>query len=464
MFSLFDSSAGASRRDFLRIGTLGLGGWTLSQLLGARARAAAAGTSLADRSIIFVFQHGGPSQFETYDPKMSAPAEIRCQTGAIATSLPGITFGSTFPRLAHLADKICVVRSYVPGDGTHDAKPIVHRETLGGNLGSYYSRIVGLNNPGTGLPTNVLLFPQAIDPAAQAQRFDLGNFPATGPLGSSYAPFMPGGNTTLQQNMRLTIPRPRLDDRQAILAQLDTMRREIDGSGVMETMDRYQVQALEVITRGAAEAFDLKRESPQVLARYDTAPLVHPDRINRRWNNHRWYADHGRTLGKLLLLARRLCEAGCGFVTVSTNFVWDMHADVNNAPLVEAMRYVGWPFDHALSALIEDIEARGLSERILVVACGEMGRTPRVNREGGRDHWGNLGPLLIYGGGLRMGQVIGRSTRDGGDPASEPIRIRNLIATIMHYLFDINQVRVMRGIEGNVSRVITEGEPIAQLL
>jgi len=464
MFSLFESSSTATRRDFLRIGTLGLGGLTLSQLLGARARAAAAGTALAKKSVIFLFQHGGPSQFETFDPKMSAPAEVRCQTGAIATSLPGVTFGSTFPRLARLADKIAVVRSYVPGDGNHDAKPIVHRETLGGNLGSFYSRVVGLNHPTTGMPTNMLLTPRAIDPAAQAQRFDLGNFPATGPLGSAHAPFTPGGNTTLQKNMRLAIPRARLDERRAILAQLDTMRRDLDRSRALETMDRYLGQALEVIVRGVAEAFDLTRESPKVLARYDTAALVDPSSINKKWSNHRWYADHGRTLGKLLLLARRLCEAGCGFVTVTTNFVWDMHADVNNAPLIEAMGYVGRPFDHAVSALIEDIEARGLSDRILLVACGEMGRTPRVNKEGGRDHWGNLGPLLIYGGGLRMGQVVGRSTRDGGDPASEPVRIRNLIATIMHYLLDINQVRVMRGIEGDVSRVITEGDPIAQLM
>jgi len=122
------------------------------------------------------------------------------------------------------------------------------------------------------------------------------------------------------------------------------------------------------------------------------------------------YADHGRTLGKLLLLARRLCEAGCGFVTINTNFVWDMHADSNNPSTREGMGYVGLPFDHAVSAFIEDVEARGLSDRILLVACGEMGRTPRVNKNGGRDHWGNLGPLLFHGGGLKMGQVIGQST------------------------------------------------------
>ncbi len=128
------------------------------------------------------------------------------------------------------------------------------------------------------------------------------------------------------------------------------------------------------------------------------------------------------------------------------------------------MPYVGGPFDHAVSALIDDLEARGLSDRVLVVCCGEMGRTPRVNKKGGRDHWGNLGPLLLYGGGLKMGLVIGSSAHDGGTPTSDPVTIRNLIATIMHTLFNIGEVRLLPGISGDVSRVITEGDPIRQLM
>jgi uncharacterized protein (DUF1501 family) len=151
-------------------------------------------------------------------------------------------------------------------------------------------------------------------------------------------------------------------------------------------------------------------------------------------------------------------------VTINTNFVWDMHADVNNATMEEGLRYVGAPFDHAVSAFIEDIEARGLSDRILLVACGEIGRTPRVNKAGGRDHWGNLGPLLLYGGGLRMGQVVGSSNKDGGEPASDPVRIPDVIATIMHTLLDVSELRIQRGIPADVTRVITQGEPIRQLL
>lgn len=464
MFTIREpGAAGCSRRDFLRIGTLGLGGLSLAQLLGTRA-AAAAKTPLTDRSVIFLFQHGGPSQFETFDPKMTAPEDIRSVTGEISTTLPGITFGSTLTRLAQLAHKLAVVRSYVPGDANHDAKPIVHRETLGANLGSFYARVVGLNHPTTGIPTNMLLYPQALGPGAQPPVQGLGNFPATGPLGNAYAPFIPGGGGDLQKNMRLTIARDRLDDRRALLTQFDSLRRELDHTGALETMDRYTAQAFDVILRGVADAFDLSKEDAQLVARYDTAPLVNIDSIDKKWNNRKYYIDHARSLGKLLLLARRLCEAGCGFVTVNTNFVWDMHSDANNAPPAEAMPYVGGPFDHAVSALIEDLEARGLTDRILLVCCGEMGRTPRINKKGGRDHWGNLGPLLLHGGGLPMGRVIGSSSRDGGTPASDPVTLRNLIATIMHTLLNIGEVRLIPGISGDVSRVITEGEPIRQLI
>jgi hypothetical protein len=464
MFRISDArTAGCNRRDFLQIGALGLGGLALAPLLAARA-AAPGQSSQTERSVIFLFQHGGPSQFETFDPKMTAVEGIRSVTGEIATSLPGVTFGSTMTRLAKLAHKLAVVRSYVPGDANHDAKPIVHRETLGANLGSFYARVVGLNHPTTGLPTNMLLYPQALGPDAQPPVQGLGNFPATGPLGSAYAPFIPGGSGDLQKNMRLTIARDRLDDRRALLAQFDNLRRELDHTGALEAMDRYTAQAFDVILRGVANAFDLSKEDAKLVARYDTAPLVNIETINKKWNNRKYYIDHARSLGKLLLLARRLCEAGCGFVTVNTNFVWDMHSDANNAPPAEAMPYVGGPFDHAVSALVEDLEARGLSDRILLVCCGEMGRTPRVNKNGGRDHWGNLGPLLLHGGGLKMGQVVGQSARDGGTPASDPVTLRNLIATIMHTLFHIGEVRLRAGLSGDVARVITEGEPIAQLM
>lgn len=463
MFTLFDRDSRCTRRDFLRIGSLGLGGLTLSRLLADRAAAAESKSVVNDKSVIFLFLHGGPSQFETFDPKMGAPEGIRSVTGEVQTNLPGVTFGSSFPMLAKRADKLALVRSYVPGDANHDIKPIVHRETLNANIGSIYARVAGMNHPVTGLPTNLALFPQSVDPATQPPVLNFGNFMGTGGLGAAYAPFFPGGSGSFQQNMKLKLDRTRLDDRRQLLAGLDQMKRELDASGTMDALGKFEGQAFDVILRGVAEAFDLSKEDIKTVERYDTAPLVRPENINKKWNNHKNYADNGKTLGKLLLLARRLCEAGAGFVTVTTNFVWDMHADVNNATIEEGMRYMGGPLDHALSAFLDDLEARGLSDKILLVATGEIGRTPRVNKNGGRDHWGNLAPLLFAGGGLKMGQVIGQSTNNGGDALSDPFSIRHVIATVMNTLLDVPEVRLMRGISGDLARVITEGEPIRQL-
>src|SRR5262249_46082914 len=207
-----------------------------------------------------------------------------------------------------------------------------------------------------------------------------GDFASAGAVGGAYAPFVPGGSGNLLQNMQLKIPRDRLDDRRQLLTQLDAIKRQIDVSGDMDVVDKMQEQAIDVVLRGVADAFDLSKEHPMTLARYDTAPILPVDRITKNWNTHKNYADNAKSLGKLLLLARRLCEAGCGFVTVTTNFVWDMHADINNAGVEEGMRYMGQPLDHALSAFIDDLDARGLSDKIMLVATGEIGRTPKVNK------------------------------------------------------------------------------------
>jgi hypothetical protein len=463
MLTISDVGRGFDRRTFLKIGTLGLGGLTLPDLLRARAESSAANRPVTGKSVIFLFLHGGPSQVETFDPKMSAPEGIRSVTGEIATALPGVTFGSTFTNLAKLADRLAVVRSYQPGDASHDIKPIVHRDTLNANLGSIYARVAGMNHPVTGLPTNVALFPQAVDPSTQPGNMRFGNFAATGVVGGAYAPFIPGGASSLLQNLKMKIARDRLDDRRQLLAKLDGVRREIDQTGSMQTSDRFQEQAFDMIVRGVASAFDLAKEDPKTIERYDTAPLVRPENIDRKWKNYNNYVDNAKSVGKLLLLARRLCEAGCGFVTVTTNFVWDMHADVNNAGVAEGMKYMGHPLDHAVSAFIEDTAKRGLSDQILLVVTGEIGRTPRVNKNGGRDHWGNLGPLLFTGGGLKMGQVIGQSTGNAGDPATEPIRINNVVATIMRTLFDVGELRIRRGVPDDVNRVITGSDAIEAL-
>jgi hypothetical protein len=266
--------------------------------------------------------------------------------------------------------------------------------------------------------------------------------------------------------MRLNMARDRVDDRRRLLTQLDDIQRQIDTTGCMDAMDGIRSQAFDVILRGAADAFDLSRESDKTIQRYDTAGLVRPESISKKWSeSYQAYIDHGKSLGKLLLLARRLCERGCGFVMVNTGFVWDMHGVAGvHAGVEEGMRYVGPPLDHAVSAFLDDLEARGLSDKILLVMCGEMGRTPKLSELAGRNHWGNLGPLVLAGGGLEMGQVIGRSTANGGEPADNPVTMRNLIGTIMHTLFDVGKLRLRRDANNDVAKVITEGEPIKQLV
>jgi uncharacterized protein (DUF1501 family) len=454
------------RRAFLQVGGLALGGLTLPGLLAARALAAKGeGKPLVtDKSVIFLFLHGGPSQTETFDPKMTAPEGVRSATGEVKTRLAGVTFGGSFPKLAALADKVTVVRSYVPGDANHDIKPVVSRHTFGANVGSVYARIAGLNHPVTGVPTNAVLFPRSVDPRTQPGTMNFGKFNATGPFGRAVAPFDPSAGGDLQKDMRLRLSLDRLLDRRALLSQLDRVKPALTEEGALDGLDRAREQAFNTILGKVADAFDLRKESERTVARYDTAPLVRPENINKKWNNYNNYVDNAKSLGKLLLLARRLCERGCGFVTVTTNFVWDMHADVNNAPVAEGMRYMGPPLDHALSAFIEDLTARGQTEKILLVVCGEMGRTPRINKNGGRDHWGNIGPLLLAGGGLKMGQVIGQSNRDGGSPSSTPVRIPNVVATVLNTLLDMGQVRVTASAPREVTQTMAGWEPIPGLL
>ena len=458
-----DSSFG--RRDFLRVGSLGLGGLSLPDFLRAEEALKSVGGIAKDKAVIFLFMHGGPSQFETFDPKMDAPLGVRSATGEIKTKIPGITFGPTFEKLAKLNDKFSIVRSFTTQSAAHDSKPIVSKEySSGAQIGAHYAKVAGASHPQLGMPRNVWLHPQAVDAEASDPIMKLGKFDETGPLGSSFEPFQPSGNGDLRRDMQLTVNPDRLDDRHALLASLSNFRRQIESGSLTEGLDKLQSQAFETLTGGISEAFDVSKEDAKTLERYDTAGLIDPRNISKRWNNQKRYANHVKNLGKLLLLARRLAERGAGFITVSTDFVWDMHADNNNATMTEGMDYVGRPFDHAVSAFIEDVEARGLQEKILLVCCGEMGRSPKINGKGGRDHWAGSAPLLLYGGGLNMGEVVGSSTKDGGEPASDRVTIPNLYATIMETILDVGAVRATTGIPEEVSRVIHGASPIRQLI
>jgi hypothetical protein len=446
-----------SRRRFLTVGGLALGGLSLSSLCSVRAAEGPAGLETG-RSVIFLFQQGGPSQFETFDPKPDAPAEIRTVGGLVQTALPGVRFGDKLPKLAARADKFTVVRSFATNNGGHNIRPLVGPESQDTYLGSIYSSVVGATSAATAVPTNAVVFPQAVcNDVTKGQ--GRGDFAATGAVGAAFAPFIPGEGGQLQKNLKLNLPADRFNDRRALLSGFDTLREGAEADPQFRDFDRGQRQACDVLLSGnVAAALDLSREDPKVVAKYDTAQYVAPHNWDRSARGKRgYYTGHTKSLGKALLMARRLCEAGCGFVTVHVGYegVWDMHADGNNLNMADGMDAIGGAFDHAVAAFIDDMEARGAADKIMLVATGEMGRTPRLNKNGGRDHWAKLAPLMLYGGGAARGKVIGRSTKDGGEPDSDGCATPNLIATILNCVFDMGQVRLKPGL----SAVTRLGEP-----
>jgi hypothetical protein len=454
---------GVSRREFLTIGSLGLlGGLTLPGLLQARSRASAAGQLVKDKSVVLLFLQGGPSHIEFFDPKMSAPEDVRSMTGEVQTRLPGITFGGTFTKLAGLADKLAVVRSYASLNGDHSYLAV----TSGGNpmkaaMSALYARLAGTTNPRTGLPTNVLILPEAVEPGLKlGGNFETGALPtltSAGELGPTFSAFDPSSGGPLQKNMQLRMPADQFSDRRRLLAGLDDLRREVDRTGVVESADQFQQQAFDVIARGVAGAFDLSKEDPATVARYDTSKLFRRDDITKWYDMRR----SSNLLGKQMLLARRLCEAGCGFVTVS-DCGWDMHANGNSPKKMANLPPLTRQVDHAVAAFIEDVHERGLSEQILLVITGEMGRTPRRNRDGGRDHYADLTTLAFAGGGLKMGQVIGQSDRLAARPTTERYTPSHLLATVMHTLLDLGRVRVQSNL-GRLGSILTDGSPIPEL-
>jgi uncharacterized protein (DUF1501 family) len=259
--------------------------------------------------------------------------------------------------------------------------------------------------------------------------------------------------------MELRIPRPRFDDRRQLLAGLDRLRRAADTQGMIEGLDKYHQQAFEVITGGVADAFDISQEDPRTIARYDTSPLFRQEDVQRWFDMKR----ASNQLGKQMLLARRLCEAGCGFVTVS-DCGWDMHSNDNSPRGLGGMNWLGPQVDHAVSAFLQDVEERGLSDKILLVVTGEMGRTPRINRGGGRDHYGNLTPLLLAGGGLRKGCVIGQSDAKATMPATEAYGPQHLLGTVLNTLFDVAELRLVRGVPSDLLKVAEQAPVIDGLM
>jgi hypothetical protein len=434
MFKLFESRRignceGTSRRDFLKIGALGMSSFLLPDLLRARAQAAAAGKPTRNTSVVWLWLGGGPTQVETFDPKMSAPVEYRSTVGAVKTNLPGVEIGGVFPEIARLADKMAFVRSFAHsnsghGGGTHYVMTGYDYPPADNNMpqvkpgfGSILARVRGTNNPTTGVPTYVRL----------------GNTLGDGPawLGRPYSPFDTAGSA--RQNMNLKMPMDRFSNRRNLQKAFDKIDRDMDKSGLMKGLDSFDTQAYDLILSRAREVFEVQREDPRTRDRY------------------------GPGLGQQMLMARRLCEAGTGFVTIHYGG-WDMHGGIQNA-----MKNLGPKVDHAVAAFVDDVAARGLDKDILLVITGEFGRTPRINGSAGRDHWAPLSTLALAGGGLKMGQVVGESSAKAEVPKTTPITPQDLMATVFHVL-GLPQELQFTDPTGRPTPMITGGKPIAELI
>ena len=476
---------GYSRRELLRIGALGIGGLTLPGLMATREAVAAEGGYVKDKSVVFLYLRGGPTQTETFDPKMTAPVQYRAMFGEVKTALSGVTFGSHFPKLAAMADRLAVVRSFKIGTGSHGAgRNLI---TSGDNpakaaMGSVYARFAGSTNSRTGMPTNAVILPRSVGSEYSRLRNDANEVLATGSLSSEFKAFDPGAGgggssgkkgkrgkrgrggkaTGLLSDMQLNTTSSRLNDRKNLLNQINGLRKGLDKSSV-EGFGKFRQQALEVITGGVTDAFDLSKEDPKVIRKYDTKDFAPPaSAINKGTKNSKKIpAFSPVALGKQLLMARRLCEAGCGFVTV-TSGGWDMHG--NAFGVNDGMPCLGSAVDHAVSTFLTDLQERGMSDNVLLVIGGEMGRTPKINNKRGRDHWARLAPLMLAGGGLKMGQVVGASDSRAGSPATQAYGVKNLLATIMHSLFDIGTLRTVRGVPTDLTKLITETPPIRELI
>jgi hypothetical protein len=450
-----------SRRSFLTAGTLGLGSLALTDLLRARALDPSV---IHNKSVVLLFLGGGPPQHETFDPKMESPSDYRAMFGETQTSLPGVTFGSHFSGLAKHADKLAIVRCFRNGMTSHGSATAYMAS--GGNptkanLGNLYSRIAGTINPATGIPNNVILGPRSAGAEFVGNPDYTTRLNPANKLGASWGPFDPSGAGNLQSDMTLAIGTPRLDNRRTLLNKLDTLRRRLDSQQTLDSADQFTQQAFDVLLKGVARSFDLSDESPAVLAQYDTGEFQIPQSVFKKKPNKAGFENQTPVfLGRQMLLARRMVEAGCGFVTV-TSTGWDLHG--NRFGVDDGIPCLGGAVNKAVTAFIEDLQQRGMSDDVLLVITGEFGRTPRINKKAGRDHWGGICPLLLSGGGLNMGQVIGRSDKTGGKPISEPVTTAQLTSTILHTLVDPGQVRLLPQIPQAIQDTLSRSEPIRQL-
>lgn len=448
-----------NRRELLRIGGLSALGLSLPQLLHARERSATDGPMFGRaKNVIFLYLLGGPPQHETFDPKPDAPVDIRGAFQPISTNVAGIQFCELLPRTARIADKLAIVRSVSTDDNNHDSSGyalLTGYKYIGPNSRTiqptdwpYFGSLVKQLKPSEKMPPlttvwvpDVWRLNENVTPAGQTAGF----------LGNQWNPDVFVGDPSqadyeVQGLQSSDLPTMRLRQRETLLSQVENHFRTLERGAAIGQYDKYQQQAFELISSGRArDAFQLSQE---------------PEHVRARYGRGKW--------GRCLLLARRLVEAGVRMVHVNwprepgdnavDNPLWDTHAQ--NADRLEDVLCP--QFDVGFTALIEDLEQRGMLSETLVVAVGEFGRSPKINGNGGRDHWGHVFSLALAGAGISGGQVYGASDRDGAYPIADKVKGGDFTATMFH-LMGIDHQAMFADREGRPHK-LTEGEPVYKLL
>lgn len=405
---------GVSRRDFLTIGGMALGGITLADTLRA---ASVNSSSQSHKAIINIYLPGGPPHLDMWDPKPEAPAEVRGEFAAIATNVPGIYVSEMFPKMAAMMDKFVLVRSLSDSDGAHDAYQCMTGRKKGGrqppggwpSAGAWVSHMAG--QVSQAIPANVALM-------YQTGNRTWGEPGDGGFLGVAHAPFNLLGREARSKPDNMTlhgITLDKLKDRTQLMQSLDRFQRSADQRGQMDSLDVYAQQAMGILTTSKlVDALDLSKEDPRVVARYGQSSEV-------------FQRDGAPPMVENLCLARRLVEAGARFV--SLNFSrWDWHGpDGMNYPKCreECPR-----LDQGLAALVTDLHERGLDRDVSIVVWGEFGRTPKINGNNSRDHWPQANTAVLAGGGMRTGQAIGSTNRYGEQPQLRPVKFQEVFATL----------------------------------
>ena len=432
----------ATRREFLRIGALGLGGLSLPGLLGAE-RAAAIGKS--HKAVIMIYMVGAPPHQDMYDLKPDAPAEIRGEFKPVATNVAGIRICEHLPKLASIMDKLVPLRSvYGSPSGDHDSficytGRTVQKQPPGGwpSLGSTVSKLLGSTNASV---------PPFFGLAPDAGHAPYGSPGHPGFLGSGHGAFRPSG--PIRQN---TTPNPsnsvHLGDRMRLLKGFDGLRGDLDAKGAFDGVDALRRQSLEILTSSKmAEALDLSKEPVAVREKYGKG-----DPKN--------YGDGAPRNLEHFLMARRLVEAGARVVTLNFGR-WDFHS--NNFSECKDTHFP-W-FDRGMHALITDLHDRGLDKDVAVVAWGEFGRTPQINKEAGRDHWPQVGGGLLAGGGFRTGQVIGATDRTGGTITERPVHFGEVHATLYRHFGIDPHAATLSDLGGRPHYPVDEWKPMPEVV